>query len=383
MGVPAASISRRKSECNRLVSTSEAAASADGQAGKTKKENQKSCSNVQHEPSTATSSKSKPSDHLHHHQQQQQQDERSSSACSSLMSSKPAATIAIQDNDPADSSTAARGDNSNKQTAATQSSDTPAPKASTKATTCDSKLKRKSSLNISTTTTRPPSADQALLAPMNTKDSLQAASRKGSITSASSAHHAHHQHLQRAQLKGAQSICGPPTALSETQPNTTSASTTGSQELHPSGGGGSASSQTPFGLSRVGSAVVRPVAATSTSAATAPAISSNMNDLERELESLRVRLDRGGVKMSKVTQSYLSYFNQWAEYDPFIAQPLPSNPWQSDSTELWDSERQTKDVHCRRVRRWAFSLKELLNDPAGREQFHRFLEKEFSAENLK
>lgn len=111
----------------------------------------------------------------------------------------------------------------------------------------------------------------------------------------------------------------------------------------------------------------------------------NIDDLEKELEALKVRLDRriGGVKMSKVTQSYLSYFKQWAEYDPFIAQPIPSNPWISDSTELWDLERQTKDVHCRRVRRWAFSLKELLNDPAGREQFHRFLEKEFSAENLK
>lgn len=111
----------------------------------------------------------------------------------------------------------------------------------------------------------------------------------------------------------------------------------------------------------------------------------HIGDLERELEALKVRLDRkiGGVKMSKVTQSYLSYFKQWADYDPFIAQPIPSNPWISDSTELWDSERQTKEVHCRRVRRWAFSLKELLNDPAGREQFHRFLEKEFSAENLK
>lgn len=113
--------------------------------------------------------------------------------------------------------------------------------------------------------------------------------------------------------------------------------------------------------------------------------SRDIGELNRELEALKVRLDRriGGVKMSKVTQSYLSYFKQWAEYDPFIAQPVPSNPWISDSTELWDSERQTKDVHSRRVRRWAFSLKELLSDPAGREQFHRFLEKEFSAENLK
>lgn len=45
--------------------------------------------------------------------------------------------------------------------------------------------------------------------------------------------------------------------------------------------------------------------------------------------------------------------------------------------------KNSKDVPCRRVRRWAFSLKELLRDPAGREQFMKFLEKEFSAENLK
>lgn len=87
--------------------------------------------------------------------------------------------------------------------------------------------------------------------------------------------------------------------------------------------------------------------------------------------------------VNKVTQSYLNFAKQWAEYDPYITQPIPSNPWLSDSTELWDSERQTKEVHGRRIRRWTFSLKELLNDPAGREQFYRFLEKEFSAENLK
>lgn len=141
---------------------------------------------------------------------------------------------------------------------------------------------------------------------------------------------------QRGQLKGTQSVCGP--------------APTGSAQQAAAAGG---------------------------------ARRRNVGELERELEALRIRADRGGVKMSKVTQSYLSYTNQWAEYDPFVSQPIPSNPWQSDSTELWDSERQTKDVHGRRVRRWAFSLRELLNDPAGREQFHRFLEKEFSAENLK
>ncbi|XP_046918006.1 regulator of G-protein signaling 7-like isoform X2 [Dermatophagoides farinae] len=112
--------------------------------------------------------------------------------------------------------------------------------------------------------------------------------------------------------------------------------------------------------------------------------------LKRECDSLRIRLDHriGGVKISKITESYSAFYEQWAEYDPFVTPLEPSkgtplNPWISDSPEFWEMERQTKDVPCRRVRRWAFSLKELLKDAAGREQFFKFLEKEFSAENLK
>ncbi|RWS04446.1 Regulator of G-protein signaling 7-like protein, partial [Dinothrombium tinctorium] len=107
--------------------------------------------------------------------------------------------------------------------------------------------------------------------------------------------------------------------------------------------------------------------------------------LKKEVESLRIRLEHriGGVKLSKVAESYCTYYEQWSEYDPFITLPEPTNPWINDSTDFWELERQTKDVPCRRVRRWAFSLKELLRDPAGREQFIKFLEKEFSAENLK
>lgn len=43
----------------------------------------------------------------------------------------------------------------------------------------------------------------------------------------------------------------------------------------------------------------------------------------------------------------------------------------------------SKDVPLRRVKRWGFDLRELLNDPVGREQFTKFLEKEYSGENLK
>ncbi|RWS27642.1 regulator of G-protein signaling 7-like protein [Leptotrombidium deliense] len=107
--------------------------------------------------------------------------------------------------------------------------------------------------------------------------------------------------------------------------------------------------------------------------------------LKKEVESLRIRLEHriGGVKLSKVAESYCTYYDQWAEYDPFITLPEPTNPWINDSTDFWELERQIKDVPCRRVRRWAFSLKELLRDAAGREQFIKFLDKEFSAENIK
>lgn len=42
-----------------------------------------------------------------------------------------------------------------------------------------------------------------------------------------------------------------------------------------------------------------------------------------------------------------------------------------------------KEVSTRRVKRWGFGLNELLQDPIGREQFVKFLDKEFSGENLK
>ncbi|KAL8572002.1 hypothetical protein ACOMHN_057685 [Nucella lapillus] len=42
-----------------------------------------------------------------------------------------------------------------------------------------------------------------------------------------------------------------------------------------------------------------------------------------------------------------------------------------------------REIPQRRVKRWAFSIEELLDDPAGRDQFTKFLDKEFSGENLK
>lgn len=37
--------------------------------------------------------------------------------------------------------------------------------------------------------------------------------------------------------------------------------------------------------------------------------------------------------------SYLAYYEQYAEYDTFITAPDPSNPWISDSTDFWEQEK--------------------------------------------
>lgn len=80
---------------------------------------------------------------------------------------------------------------------------------------------------------------------------------------------------------------------------------------------------------------------------------------------------------------YITYFEQYLEYDCFFVAPEYPNPWISDSPELWEQEKQAKDISARRVKRWAFSLQELLQDPIGRDHFVKFLDKEFSGENLK
>ncbi|XP_043251998.1 regulator of G-protein signaling 7 isoform X2 [Colletes gigas] len=112
-------------------------------------------------------------------------------------------------------------------------------------------------------------------------------------------------------------------------------------------------------------------------------IVSSLEILHKEIEMLNTRLDRPNTKVSKVSEALIGYFEQYVEYDPFFVQPEFTNPWISDSSEMWEQEKLAKEISTRRVKRWAFSLQELLQDPVGREQFIRFLDKEFSGENLK
>lgn len=82
---------------------------------------------------------------------------------------------------------------------------------------------------------------------------------------------------------------------------------------------------------------------------------------------------------------------------------LPSGTWRPGSTSnlrRWDlsaspleleifssplhpSCLSSRDPSQQRVKKWGFSLEEALKDPAGRDQFLKFLESEFSSENLR
>ncbi|XP_036942154.1 regulator of G-protein signaling 6 [Acanthopagrus latus] len=105
-------------------------------------------------------------------------------------------------------------------------------------------------------------------------------------------------------------------------------------------------------------------------------------DVEKEIVFLNTQLDRHCMKMSKVAESLISYTEQFMEYDPFVTAPEPSNPWTSDDPSLWDLEA-SKEPSQQRVKKWGFSLEEALKDPAGQELFLKFLESEFSSENLR
>lgn len=110
---------------------------------------------------------------------------------------------------------------------------------------------------------------------------------------------------------------------------------------------------------------------------------SHLEAIKKEITSLKLRLDRRNIKLSKVAETYINYFEQYTEYDPFFTPTELANPWLTDNPEFWDEEKQAKEISARRIKRWAFSLQELLKDPLGRDHFTKFLEKEFSGENLK
>lgn len=110
-----------------------------------------------------------------------------------------------------------------------------------------------------------------------------------------------------------------------------------------------------------------------------------VESLQREVHILQQQLDRHCLKMSKVCESLLAYYDQQAEYDALIIDPErhTHNPWFNDDEHYWDSGLISKDIPVQMAAKWKFSFGELLKDEHGKEEFQKFLEKEFSGENLK
>ncbi|XP_071962008.1 regulator of G-protein signaling 7-like isoform X2 [Antedon mediterranea] len=105
----------------------------------------------------------------------------------------------------------------------------------------------------------------------------------------------------------------------------------------------------------------------------------------KKVDMLKARLEKRQYKTSKVAELLVSYCQQYREYDGLITTMEAPNPWISDETALWDAmkTKSLKDVPAWRVKKWTFGIDELLRDPLGREQFAKFLETEFSGENLR
>uniref|UniRef100_A0A7N6A534 Regulator of G protein signaling 9a n=1 Tax=Anabas testudineus TaxID=64144 RepID=A0A7N6A534_ANATE len=92
---------------------------------------------------------------------------------------------------------------------------------------------------------------------------------------------------------------------------------------------------------------------------------------------------RSKVKSSVSLGALVKYMTTYKNHDPFLANCLPSNPWQTDNDTYWTLNMRRVDVPTKmRVERWSFSLFELLSDLRGRDDFKIFLKKEFSGENL-
>jgi hypothetical protein len=51
-----------------------------------------------------------------------------------------------------------------------------------------------------------------------------------------------------------------------------------------------------------------------------------IDQLYHDIEFLKHRIDRRCLKTSKVCETYVSYFEQYAEFDPFMTPCEPSNP---------------------------------------------------------
>uniref|UniRef100_A0A7E4VFZ4 Regulator of G-protein signaling 7 n=1 Tax=Panagrellus redivivus TaxID=6233 RepID=A0A7E4VFZ4_PANRE len=123
---------------------------------------------------------------------------------------------------------------------------------------------------------------------------------------------------------------------------------------------------------------------------------TQMSDsLKYEINTLQNRLAKNVLKTSKVIENYLQYYDHRRVFDAFLVQlgstldPFQGqpNPWISDTVDFWQHDRMcdsnTGDISTRRLKLWEESFEELLSDILGRETLQKFLDKEYSGENLR
>lgn len=92
-----------------------------------------------------------------------------------------------------------------------------------------------------------------------------------------------------------------------------------------------------------------------------------VESIKKDITAMRLKLDRRNIKLSKIADTlvsvncynnmymtevhlsplliiqifkrYITYFEQYAEYDPFFTPPEFSNPWLLDNVEVWDCDK--------------------------------------------
>ncbi|NXF15855.1 RGS6 protein, partial [Rhodinocichla rosea] len=97
-----------------------------------------------------------------------------------------------------------------------------------------------------------------------------------------------------------------------------------------------------------------------------PVRKTTKEDFRKQITFLNMQIERHCLKMSKVAESSCSDSRQRCTFHLFFS-----------------FSPNSKEPSQQRVKRWGFSMDEVLKDPVGRDQFLRFLESEFSSENLR
>ena len=99
------------------------------------------------------------------------------------------------------------------------------------------------------------------------------------------------------------------------------------------------------------------------------------------IENLRQKLDRFRLKKSKVCESLVFYVKYQSQIDPMMIGEQHFDPW---TTEIPNFSLNNKEeiVTSKQAKSWGLSFDVLLHDKNGCSEFRKFLEKEFSAENL-